>query len=200
MNVIVDYFVANYLEIIAAALGVIAVFLQIRINSFYWIISILNVGLYIGVYISEKLYALMLLMVYYILMSIYGWFTWQRGKRGNKQQEELSVSYTNLKTWFYLIIIAAAAFVLVVWVLTHFTDSNTPVLDALVTTLSFVATWMLARKKIENWCVWFVADIISCGLYYTQNMLPTLILYVFLSVMAVIGFYSWKKTLNQSNA
>ncbi|HPB02149.1 MAG TPA: nicotinamide riboside transporter PnuC [Bacteroidales bacterium] len=200
MSEILNYIVANWFELTAAALGVIAVFLQIRINSSYWVVSILNVSMYIWVYISQQLYALMILMVYYVAMSVYGFYTWRFGARYKNRNHKVKISYTKLRTWIFTIITVFASFMIIAWALYQFTDSRTPILDGLVTALSFSATWMLARKKIENWLVWLVADIISCYLYYSQKMYPTLVLYAFLSVMAVIGYYSWKNKMKQVNA
>ncbi|OFY08549.1 MAG: hypothetical protein A2W93_01520 [Bacteroidetes bacterium GWF2_43_63] len=190
----------NWFELAAAALGIIAVFLQIRINSFFWIISILNVTMYIWVYASQRLYALMILMVYYVGMSAYGWYTWRFGdKRGNKAYK-LRISHTKLRTWIYTVISVFVLFMLIALLLYNFTDSTTPLLDGLVTALSFSATWMLARKKIENWLIWLVVDVISCYLYFSQEMYPTLVLYIFLCVMAVVGYFSWRKKMKHVDA
>jgi nicotinamide mononucleotide transporter len=88
-----------------------------------------------------------------------------------------------------------AAFISIFFILKTFTNSANPLLDGLVTTLSFSAIWMLANKKIENWIVWFISDMISCGLYIQQKMYPTLALYIVLVIMAVIGFFEWRKNL-----
>ncbi len=195
MQPVIDYIVTNWLELTAAILGVIAVILQIRIDSFYWIVSILNVGLYIGVYASQKLYALMILMVYYVVMSVYGWYVWRFGTRHGHKHVGLRITHTHVRSWIYLVIIVNILFLLIAWLLYEYTDSTTPVLDGIITALSFAATWMLARKKIENWLVWLVVDFISIFLYTYQKMYPTLGLYIFLCIMAVIGYFSWRKKM-----
>lgn len=198
MNDITGYIAENWLELTAALLGVVAIFLQIRINSFYWVVSILNVALYIWVYVSQKLYALMILMIYYVGMSIYGWIVWRFGDKHGESKHRLRITHTRLRTWIILVIITGISFLVISWVLYSFTDSATPILDGLVTALSFVATWMLARKKIENWLVWLVVDIISCHLYLNQKMYPTLVLYIILCVMAVIGYMAWKNKMKNA--
>lgn len=198
MNEIAGYIAENWLELTAALLGVVAIFLQIRINSFYWVVSILNVALYIWVYISQKLYALMILMIYYVGMSIYGWIVWRFGDKHGESQHRLRITHTRLRTWIILVVLTGVSFLLISWILYRFTDSATPILDGLVTALSFVATWMLARKKIENWLVWLVVDIISCYLYFNQKMYPTLVLYIILCVMAVIGYMAWKNKMKNA--
>ena len=200
MNEALNFIASNWFELTAAALGIVAVFLQIRVNSFYWVVSILNVSMYIWVYVSQRLYALMILMVYYVAMSVYGYYKWCFGDKHSNKLFKLRISHTNLRTWIYMVIAVFALFMIIAWALYEFTDSGTPILDGLVTALSFAATWLLARKKIENWLVWLVADIISCYLYYSQKMYPTLALYIFLSIMALIGYYSWINKMKQVDA
>ncbi len=195
MNEALNYIASNWFELTAAALGIVAVFLQIRVNSFYWVVSILNVSMYIWVYVSQRLYALMILMIYYVAMSVYGYLKWRFGDKHGSKLLKLRISHTNLRTWIYTVVTVFAFFMIFAWALYKFTDSGTPILDGLVTALSFAATWMLARKKLENWLVWLVADVISCYLYTYQKMYPTLVLYIFLSIMAVIGYYSWKRKM-----
>lgn len=184
---------SNWFEILAAVLGIIAVFLQIKQNIFFWIVTVANTLMYIWVYMSQKLYALMFLMVYYIIISLFGIYNWKRKK--GKNHEELKISTIKLKSWLYIALGMLAAFVSIFFVLKTYTNSANPLLDGLVTTLSFSAIWMLANKKIENWIVWFISDIISCGLYIQQKMYPTLALYIVLVIMAVIGFFEWRKIL-----
>ncbi|KAF5037345.1 Nicotinamide riboside transporter PnuC [anaerobic digester metagenome] len=200
MNDVLNYIVTNWFELTAAALGIVAVFLQIRINSFYWVVSILNVSMYIWVYVSQRLYALMILMIYYVAMSVYGYYKWRFGDKHGSKLYKVRISHTKLRTWIYTVITVFASFMIFSWALFKFTDSGTPILDGLVTALSFAATWMLARKKLENWLVWLIANVISCYLYYSQEMYPTLVLYAFLSIMAAVGYYSWKNKMRQVDA
>lgn len=78
-----------------------------------------------------------------------------------------------------------------------FTNSDVPWIDSLATALSFVATWMLARKKIENWLFWIVADVLSIGLYWYKAMYPTLALFIVLVVLAFVGYFRWRKDLGE---
>ena len=121
MNDTLNYISTNCFELTAAALGIVAVFLQIRINSFYWVVSILNVSMYIYIYVSQHLYALMILMIYYVVMSVYGYYKWCFGdKKGNKMLK-LKISRTNLRTWFYTAVAVLASFMIFAWALNNFT-------------------------------------------------------------------------------
>ena len=76
-----------------------------------------------------------------------------------------------------------------------FTDSKVPVGDAFTTALSITATWLLARKILENWLFWIVVDLISTILYVYKSLYPSAILFFVLTVLAVIGYFKWKKAL-----
>jgi nicotinamide mononucleotide transporter len=98
-----------------------------------------------------------------------------------------------------LLLITAAAFVGIGMVLKEYTDSPVPYWDAFTTAVSFTATWMLARKILENWILWIIVDLVSMGLYLYRGLYPTLLLFGIYTTMAVIGYYKWLRSY-QSNA
>ncbi|MFO7790923.1 MAG: nicotinamide riboside transporter PnuC [Bacteroidales bacterium] len=191
----------NYFELIAAALGVFSIFLQIRQKPAYWLVALIMVSMYIWVYYQSKFYADMSLQVYYLVVSIYGWLHWVFGKNKRKKQDgekKLPVARLSGKEWWWSIMGSVVAFFVIWYILKNYTDSPVPVGDAFTTALSFVATWMLARKIIENWLFWIVVDLVSTGLYIYKGLYPTAVLFLFLTVMAVIGYKAWKKDLTKT--
>ena len=90
-----------------------------------------------------------------------------------------------------------ALFFIIAWFLIQFTNSDLPYWDSFTTSLSFVATWMLARKKIENWLVWIVVDAASVGIYIYKDLYPTAILFFCLTLLAIVGYRKWKLDLNK---
>jgi nicotinamide mononucleotide transporter len=195
MTVILEWIGAHYFELIAAALGFIAIFLQIKQNVWYWLVSIVMVTMYIYIYIDAKLYADMSLQVYYLLISFYGWYMWLFGKKVNNRKTELSVSQTSNKLCIILGTLSVALFFSIAWVLIHFTNSDLPYWDSFTTSLSFIATWMLARKKIENWLVWIIVDAVSVGIYVYKDLYPTAVLFLILTILAFVGYRKWKEDL-----
>lgn len=183
---------ANYIELMAAALGLIAIYLQIKQKVWYWPVSIVLVSLYIIVYIRAKLYADMSLQVYYLVISFYGWYHWLFGKREDPG-EKLPVSFVTKKLSFILLLASIAFFIIISAILVNFTDSDLPYWDAFTTALSFVATWMLARKIIENWLVWIIVDAVSVGIYIYKGLYPTTVLFTVLTILAVVGYRAWLK-------
>ena len=190
-----DWIIINYFELLAAGLGFVAIFLQIRQNVWYWMVSIIMVSMYIYIYIDAKLYADMSLQVYYLIISFYGWYMWLFGKTVNQHKTALSVSRSATKLIGILSIISIALFFIIAWFLIQFTNSDLPYWDSFTTSLSFVATWMLARKKIENWLIWIVVDAVSVGIYIYKSLYPTAVLFLFLTVLAWVGYKKWQKDL-----
>ncbi|HOL98307.1 MAG TPA: nicotinamide riboside transporter PnuC, partial [Bacteroidales bacterium] len=78
-------------------------------------------------------------------------------------------------------------------ILKNFTDSDVPLGDAFTTALSFTATWLLAKKYIENWFFWIVVNIVSTILYVYKGLYPTVVLFTILTLLAFVGYHKWKK-------
>lgn len=190
-----NYISLHWFEIIAATLGIIAIYFQIKVKPFYWIISLVVSSMYIVVYFSAKLYADMSMQFYYVGMSIYGLYVWLSGNN-NSDKKTIPISkIKNLKSWIIIVLISALSFIIIGYILKNFTDSNVPWWDSFTTSLSFVATWMLARKKIENWLVWIVVDATSVALYIYKQLYPTTILFIVLTLLAIVGYLQWKREL-----
>ncbi len=190
----VNYLTSNWVEVAGAVLSLMYLYLSIREKSALWLFGFISSALYIVVFFRSKLYADMTLNFYYLGVSIYGWINWQR-KSGKSGSQTLHISRISGKqqTAQYLLG-TSVAFMTYYLVLRYLTDSTIPVADSVVGALSVVATWMLAKKKIENWLVWIIVDMFAAGLYFYKGLYPTTILFVVYSVMAVVGFYQWKKS------
>jgi nicotinamide mononucleotide transporter len=122
----------------------------------------------------------------------------EKGRMGEEVKEELTVTRLKLKTGIVLAIVFVLLFFFMWLVLTRLTDSPVPLRDAFVTSLSIVATWMLARKIYEHWYLWIVVNFVSAILFLTRGLYPTVILYVVYGVMSFVGLVEWKKTINKT--
>ena len=188
----------NYIEVFGAVAGIIYVFLEIRQNIWLWPVGIITSAVYIWVFFTSKIYADMSLQGYYLIISCLGWYWWsRRWSKGKEKAENNELQVTRLK--FRTGIILAVVFMIlytVMWlILTRLTDSPVPVRDAFITSLSIVATWMLARKIYEHWFLWIVVNTVSAVLFLTRGLYPTVILYLVYSIMSFAGLVAWKKTL-----
>lgn len=195
-----DWIVLNWFELTAALLGVIGIFLQIIQKPLYWLVSLVMVTMYIWVYFESGFYADMSLQVYYFVISVYGWLFWMFGRKRTKQKgqsKNIPVTSLSSKAWIISLLASVAFFFIIWYILNKVPNSAAPIGDAITTALSFVATWMLARKILENWLFWIVVDAISVGLYLYKGLYPTAVLFGFLTVMAVIGYFTWKKDMQK---
>lgn len=193
--VVYQWLVENYVEICGTLTGFLYLGFSIRQHYLTWPVGLLNALFYIAVFFSSKIYADMTLQFYYVAISVYGWWCWHKG---NDSGQTLAVSKTSQKLLLKLVIVSMILFLVIGWVLIRFTDSRVPYLDAVTTALSIIATWMLARKKLEHWLVWVIVDAISIGMFLLKGLYPTTLLFLVYTILAIYGYYEWKKKLNQS--
>jgi nicotinamide mononucleotide transporter len=189
-----------------------------------WPVGIITSAVYILVFFESKFYADMSLQIYYVVISVLGWYWWmkgsghtlstealakeegagqvkegrgdgERGRKGERDKEILEVTRIDLKTGVILAIVFVILYVVMRIVLKRFTDSPVPEWDSFITSLSIVATWMLARKIYEHWFLWIVVNFVSATLFMVKGLYPTVILYAFYGIMSFVGLSAWKKTI-----
>lgn len=179
------------LEVIAAAFGVISVYLSTRQNIWSWPTAIVNVALYTVVFYQGRLYGQMGLQPIYLALSVYGWYQWLHG---GEQHTELRVSRASPRLFG-----ALAALNLVLWLVLaavlRQTDAALPWLDALLTTTSLVAQWMMTRKILQNWLIWIAVDVVYVPMFVSQGLYATAVLYAAFLVLAVMGYVEWRRSL-----
>jgi len=186
-----------WIEIFGVITGIIYVVLEVKQNRLLWPLGIATSAAYVYIFFGGKFYADMGLQLYYVLISIYGWYFWSRGGT-RRVKGELPVIRINRRQFTWLLLVFMAAWIGIYFVLDRFTDSVVPVGDSLTTALAIVATWMLTRKIIEQWFLWILANGVSIGLYIYKGLYPTVILYAVYTGMAVYGYFEWKRSLKNS--
>ncbi|HNX55424.1 MAG TPA: nicotinamide riboside transporter PnuC [Prolixibacteraceae bacterium] len=196
MDQLIKWLSGNYIELLGAILGIAYIFFSIRQSILTWPVGLLTSALYVVVFFVSKLYADMGLQVYYVVISIYGWYEWLHGDNAT-HAEPVPVSRITLKLSTTLLIVSFLLFLVIWYILKNFTDSPVPMADGLATALSILATWMLARKILEHWLVWIFVDAFSVGLFLYKQLYPTVILFVIYTVMAYIGYIEWKRDFNR---
>jgi len=131
----------------------------------------------------------------------------ERGRQGDEGTEGLRdegteglvVTRLKLRTGVLLAITFVTLYALMWFVLSEFTDSPVPSWDAFITSLSVVATWMLARKIYEHWFLWIVVNFVSAVIFMIKGLYPTVILYIVYGIMSFAGLVLWKKSMNNEN-
>ncbi len=198
-NIIFEWFAGNKAELLGAILGLLYIFFSIRQNILTWPTGLLTSLIYTYVFFRTKFYADMGLQVYYVIISIYGWYYWLKGNnsKNSNKEHDVPVKNTPKLLFFKLAAFTVIIYLFLLFILLKFTDSDVPFMDSLTTALSIVATWMLAKKYLEHWLIWIFVDFVSAGLYVYKNLWPTVVLFLVYTVMAVAGYSEWKKDLQK---
>jgi nicotinamide mononucleotide transporter len=212
----------NFIEIFGTVTGIIYVILEIRQTIWLWPLGIITSGVYVWIFFANKLYADMGLQTYYVVISILGWYWWLRGsghraqgperrakpiksnfeegkgdvKKSQIDNKPLQVTRIRLRVAVILAAVFIALFGVMYLFLSRVTDSPVPGWDAFLTSLSIIATWMLARKIYEHWYLWIIVNIVSMFLYFSRGLYPTVVLYTVYASMSFIGLAAWKKSID----
>jgi nicotinamide mononucleotide transporter len=185
------------LELVAAVIGALSVWLSTRQNILSWPTAIVNVVLYVFVFREARLYADMGLQVIYAVLSVYGWYEWLHG---GENRTELRVSRTGPRLGVVLAAIAAAGALTLGFVLRGATDAALPFMDSFLSSTSLVAQWMMTRKKLENWLVWIGVDVLYVGMFVFKGLYLTAALYAVFLALAVAGYRDWRRSLATPHA
>ena len=174
---------------IALTTGVIGVLLTVFESIWCWPFALISVIISGITFYNQRLFGDFSLQIFYVLSSLYGWFYW------NKQKSEVFiVTKIPVKYIFTLILSVFIQSVLYYYLLKHF-KSDQILFDAILTSCSFTCTFMMTKKWIENWLFWVMIDLAYIFLYLMKDLPTYALLYGFFSLMALYGYYSWKKQL-----
>lgn len=172
-------------EWVAVVLALGYLLLAIRQNPWCWACAILSAALYFVIFARAGLVMQASLQVFYVAMSVYGWRAW-----GGAQ----SLPVTQWATWQHLAGLAAlvaASAINGACIARAGGAALVPYLDAAIAWGSVLATWMVARKVLENWLYWIVLDLAAAGLYWTQGLYATSVLFLIYAVLAMRGYREW---------
>ncbi len=139
---------------------------------------------------QPPLYADGILNIYYFAMSIYGWYNWSMN---NQEGSVFSISWCDKKELIIGFILFIVSWLCIYFLLIKITDSNTPLLDSLVSSTAVTAMWWMARKKIENWLAWIASNLIAIPLNFHKGFMLFVVMYILFLVLAIMGYSEWKK-------
>lgn len=184
----------SWLEIIAVIFGILQVLLAYKNSIFLYPAGIISTTIFIWLFAnpSTGLYAEASLNGYYLVMSIYGWVLWSV-KKGKK--ETIYISKSSGKDYKIAFSIFLIGFIFLFLVLNHFTDSTVPYMDAFVSAAAWAGMWLLAKGKLENWIFLNVSNAVAIPLLFYKGMPLTGLLTLFLFIVAVFGFFNWKRLM-----
>lgn len=185
----------TWVELIAASLGALSVYLMTQQKPAAWPIGLLMVLLYIWIFYDARLYSEMLLQVIYVVLQLYGWWQWLRG---GEQRHGRTVSNLNSTGVGQGLLIGTTVTLSLGFAMSQYTNANLPWLDAALTGFSLIAQYWMAQKRLQCWLLWIVLDIIYVGMFISAELYLTAVLYMVFTALAVYGWLEWRYNLRQA--
>jgi nicotinamide mononucleotide transporter len=188
---IVGYFTSSStIEIVSAVSGLLCVWLAAKESIWSYPIGFVNIAAFMYIFWGAGLYADFTLQILFAALSAYGWVYWLKGKGNHTVKPTKRV--TTSEIILYIVITIVGTFLWANFNLMVFHGVALPYFDAFVAILSVIAQIMLSRKRLENWYVWIVVDVLSIWMYWYKDLHLLSLLYVFFLVNAVYGLIAWK--------
>ena len=189
-----------------------------------WLFAFISSILYFYICVENSLYLQALLQVFYVAMSVYGWWSWreQNGNKsenengnenekvseeglrqgfdelnlkaqGPKEKEKSGVVRWSLRELSMYMFSGLIVALITGYLFANYTETHLPWLDASITVFSFLATWMMTRKILQNWLMWIFIDTATVYLYATQSLSLSALLYIIYTLIAIYGYLQWRK-------
>jgi len=181
------------LQTAGVALGLLYLWLEYRASIYLWLVGLIMPVVHGILYFKAGLYADCSMQIYYVLAGLYGLAVWHKRSSETKRHAAEDIAPTPARLIVPLAAVYAAAHAAIYFLLVRFTDSSVPFWDSMTTAMSIVAMWMLSRKYIEQWGVWFVADVVTAALYVYKGIPLTACLYALYSILAAAGYVRWRR-------
>lgn len=183
----------SWMEWCGVGFSMVQVVLARNNNPSNYLFGIAGILLTLIVMAQSKLYAEFALNIYYLVMSIYGWMHWIKGG----SSRALAISKASKKEYGYTAAIVMVSFVLFCFVLSEFTDSDVVLADAAVSAFAWAGMWLMAKRKLENWVLLNISNLISIPLLIHKDLYLYAGLSIFLFIVAIQGYFKWRNILEK---
>ncbi|HNQ12860.1 MAG TPA: nicotinamide riboside transporter PnuC [Bacteroidia bacterium] len=192
------------LEIIGFVFGIAGVWLTIIQNKLCFAVGLVNVSISAYLFFHQQLYNDVIQQFVYMALLTYGWFNWVKNepekkldKSNVKQKESLQVSTESTLNLFGLFLLVVIYTLITGYVFKTYTDARIPYIDAAASAICFVAQYLIAKKKIENWFLWMFVNVVYIIIYLNMNLYLYALLFAVYFVLAIKGYFDWKKSMKQ---
>lgn len=179
------------LEVIAVVAAIAYLLLAIRQNIWCWLGAAVSTAIYVFLFFDARLYMESALNLFYFAMAIYGWSVWYFGRSGD---EKLPVSVWGRNVHGIAITSIVAASILSGYLLARYSDAAYPYIDSMTTWGAIWATFLVARKVLENWWYWLVIDAASIVIYWSRDLHLTALLFAVYVAMIPFGLVAWQRS------
>jgi nicotinamide mononucleotide transporter len=185
------------LEAAAVAAAVLYLLLAIRENIWCWLFAGISTAIYVYLFVGARLYMESALNVFYFAMAIYGWSVWYRGRTPAR---ELPVTTWPIPAHAWAIVAIVVASGISGFLLDEFTNAEFPYVDSATTWSAIWATFLVARKVLENWWYWLVIDFASIFIYWSRDLQLTAVLFVIYVILIPFGLIRWTQSYREASA
>ncbi|WP_027138305.1 nicotinamide riboside transporter PnuC [Gaetbulibacter saemankumensis] len=185
------------LEIVAVIFGFLSVWYSKKNNILVFPSGMISTVIFVYLLFKWELLGDMMINAYYFIMSVYGWYIWTR-KVDETHVTPISTMTRVEKKLGLLIFLLTLVFVFLVYNFFNKWGSWVAYIDTLTTAIFFVGMWLMARRKVENWILWIIGDVISVPLYLYKGFTFTSLQYFGFAIIAIFGYLAWKKSLNKN--
>jgi nicotinamide mononucleotide transporter len=183
-------------EVIAVVAAVAYLLLAIRQNILCWFFALVSTAIYTALFIGAKLYMESLLNVFYFGMALYGWYFWHTG---SERDSAVPVTRWQLPVHAAALAVITTGSVLCGALLDKYSDAAYPYVDSLTTFSAIWATFLVARKVLENWWYWLVIDAVSVFLYWSRDLQLTSLLFVAYVALIPFGLIAWTRAYHNQH-
>jgi nicotinamide mononucleotide transporter len=179
----------SWLELIAVLLAFAMIVCNIVELHWGWPLAAISSVLYFFLFWSQRLYGEALLQVLFVVLALWGWLVWLRGVQG----EPLPVTRMPARQRLTMVWMGSLLWLSSAVLLLNFTDTDVPWWDAFPTAFSLIGQYLLAYKRLENWVVWIVVNVVAAGLFAWKGLWLTTLLYLAFIALSAIGWRAWSK-------
>lgn len=186
-----------WLESIAFIFGILSVWYAKKESVLVFPTGIIATALTVYVMFKAQYLADMSINIYYTIMSIFGWYKWTKFE--SSTEDILQITRTNNKEkliGFGMFILTGLVCFLIYTIFGVTIKSNNWI-DIFTTSVFFTAMWYMALKKIENWTLWILGDLLVVPIFWYRELYIFAIQYVIFTILAILAYLEWKKILDK---
>lgn len=185
-----DFRQFSMLELISTILQLASVWYAKKNNILVYPTGIIGVAIAAYVCLVAQLYADSVLNIFYVVMSIYGWYHWVLKKDNTYMYP---ISWCNKFEYLIGAILFIIGWAGIYFLLKNYTNSTVPILDSFVSSSAITAMWWMALRKIENWIAWIISDLVAIPLFFYKHLVLFAVMFVLFLILAVSGLLEWLK-------
>jgi nicotinamide mononucleotide transporter len=186
-------------EMLAVVLSIIYLLLAIKQNIWCWAAAFISTFIYSILFFDASLLMDSALNIFYLVMALYGWYSWKYGNIRIEDQELNISSYSTFKNIQIITILTIISLILG-YIMANYTKADFAYLDTFTTVFAVFTTYMLTKKVLENWLYWLVIDAVSIYIYINKGFYLTAVLFAIYTLLALIAYRQWKLEYKNSES